>query len=282
MLDFHSRHRALFDPTVVESKRVLLVGCGSVGSFAATLLARAGIRRFVLVDPDTVEVTNLSRCAYGEADMGQLKVDALARALRAIRAPLEIDTHAAELGALDDRELLSLLRNVDLVFASTDHPPTQARLGVLSYHVVPAVFAGVYAKGVGGEVLWTRPEETPCYACVLGAVRGAHAPPRGHLEYGLTTGQLAAEPALGVDILAVTTRAVKIALSLLLAPHDPRFGEAVDPSRNVLFVGNSVDWIWQEPFETLWARATRRESCVCRLKPGESTARLALDTGDDL
>ncbi|MFI5297839.1 MAG: HesA/MoeB/ThiF family protein [Polyangiales bacterium] len=280
MDDFHSRHRALFEPTAIDDKRVLIVGCGSVGSVLAMLLARAGVRRFTLADPDVVSASNIARTTYVEADLGVAKVDALAGSLRAIRSAIEVDARTLDLGTLEDDELESEIGKADVVIATTDHPPTQSRLAALSYHAKPAVFAGVYAKGVGGEVLWTAPEETPCYACVLGSIRGANAPPRSGLAYGLTTGQLAAEPALGIDIFAVTVRAAKIAFALLLRGHETSFGDVLDPKRSVLFVGNSADWIWNEPFETVWARADRRDDCICRLAPGASTATLALDTGD--
>lgn len=282
MTDFHSRHRSLFDPSTLEAKRVLLVGAGSVGSFLAEMLVRSGVEHVTVFDPDVVSETNLCRTVYEAADVSVPKVEALAGHLRAIRADIEVDARGVSLTDVDDDALSAEIERVDLVIAVTDHPPTQARLGALSYHRRPAVFAGVYAEGAGGEVLWTRPDETPCYACVLGSIRGANVPSRGHTDYGIATGQLAAEPALGVDILAVTVRAAKIALSLLLAPHDARFREFVDPSRSVLFVGNRTDWIWREPFETVWARADRLPDCVCRLTPGASTADLDLDTGDDL
>ncbi len=274
MNDFHARHAGVFDPAILEGKCVLFVGCGSVGSYAAALLARSGVRKFRLVDPDCVSAANLSRTTFVARDIGTPKVAALARHLTSICGDLEIDDRAADLRASPDEEIETWIGDADLVFAATDHPPTQARLAALSYHRVPALFAGVYALGLGGEVLWTYPDLTPCYACVLGSVRGANAPPRGHTDYGRATGQLAGEPALGIDILHVTVCAAKIAMALLLNGGGDRLTQILDPSRSVLFVGNEVGWIWREPFETVWAHAARRASCVCRLAAGGSTADL--------
>jgi molybdopterin/thiamine biosynthesis adenylyltransferase len=281
MNDFHARHQGLFQPENLNNKRVFLTGCGSVGSELARMLARAGVQHFLIVDPDVVAESNLCRTAYLARDLGTSKVDALARCLTGIREEIDIETHAIPLGSIDDDRLGDWIGASDLVIAATDHPPTQARLGALSYPVRPAIFPGVYAKGTGGEVLWTLPEATPCYACVLGAIRGANAPRRGRTDYGLATGQLAAEPALGIDILHVTVCAAKIALALLLRESGSTVEEILDPARSVLFVGNAVDWIWKEPFETVWARATRRDDCLCRLAPGGSTADLELLTGEE-
>lgn len=280
MDQFHERHRGLLNPTIIANKRVLIVGCGSIGSVAAALLARSGVENFVLVDPDEVSGTNICRSVFGEGDIGMPKVAALTNHLRAIRKGLQIDARETDLRDIDDPELEELIGAADMVIAATDHPPTQGRLGALSYHRAPTVFPGVYARGTGGEVIFTIPDQTPCYACVLGAVRNANMPSRGQAEYGIATGQLAAEPALGIDIGHVTVCASKVALALLLLGSGADAETILDPARSVLFVGNQVDWIWKAPFETVWARANRRESCVCRLAPGASTADL-LDGEED-
>src|SRR5439155_22301742 len=41
--------------------KVGLVGCGGLGAVFAEQLARLGVRRWLLIDPDCVEVTNLNR-----------------------------------------------------------------------------------------------------------------------------------------------------------------------------------------------------------------------------
>jgi hypothetical protein len=272
--DFHARHAGLFEPRHLDDRGVLLLGAGSVGSQLAVGLVRSGVRRFRVCDFDTVSGTNICRTAYRSKDIGRPKVEALAEVLREVRDDIEIEPVSQSSSDVGDDELLDWIKETDLVVGATDHPPTQARLGALSYHLKPALFAGVYAKGEGGEVLFTLPNETPCYHCVLGGIRGDHQPDRGRLDYGLTTGQLASEPALGVDILHVTVCATKIALALLLRGTGARVAEILDPARSVLFVGNSPTWIWKEPFETVWARAERRSDCICRLGPAASTADL--------
>ena len=58
---------------------VLIVGCGALGSVIASFVARAGVGRVTLVDPDKVESSNLHRqILFDEADAaaGRAKVDA--------------------------------------------------------------------------------------------------------------------------------------------------------------------------------------------------------------
>ncbi len=44
--------------------RVAIVGCGGTGSAVASLLARIGVSRFVLIDADRVDMTNLNRLHF--------------------------------------------------------------------------------------------------------------------------------------------------------------------------------------------------------------------------
>src|SRR5690242_9915755 len=76
--------------------RALIVGVGGLGAPAAMALADAGVATLVLVDPDTVELSNLHRQPlYETADVGRTKVDVAAARLRAQRPALRVVTHRA-------------------------------------------------------------------------------------------------------------------------------------------------------------------------------------------
>ncbi|HEY4578424.1 MAG TPA: ThiF family adenylyltransferase, partial [Savagea sp.] len=45
----------------LKNTTVLVLGIGGVGSFAAESLARSGIGKLILVDKDTVDITNVNR-----------------------------------------------------------------------------------------------------------------------------------------------------------------------------------------------------------------------------
>lgn len=274
MSAFHARHEGLLDVSRLEESRVTLVGTGSVGSVLAEHLTRSGVGDLRLIDSDCVAEENLCRTTFIHSDIGRPKVEALAARLRAIRPSVSVEAHAVDIQSLDDDVLEEFCLDSRVVVAVTDHPGVQARIGAISYPFVPAVFAGVYERGTGGEVFWTWPDETPCYSCILGALGGGNGPARPRHAYGLATGQLESVPALGVDIAHVTVLAAKVVLALLLRGTGLEAELVLDPEKSVLFVGNAIDWIWQEHLETVWARAKRRERCICRLDPGASTADL--------
>jgi len=74
-----------------------IAGCGGLGSNAAIALARAGIQNIVIVDSDTVEISNLNRQQYALGDLGKFKVDSLEKILKSINPYIKIKKYKIRL-----------------------------------------------------------------------------------------------------------------------------------------------------------------------------------------
>lgn len=84
--EHHSRNAGLLtesDQDKISEQVLLIAGCG-VGSQIALSAARIGFENFVLIDGDTVELSNINRQGFSWRDVGRPKVDALARKIKAI------------------------------------------------------------------------------------------------------------------------------------------------------------------------------------------------------
>lgn len=82
-----------FSPNDVKGQ-VHVLGCGSVGSAVAELLARLGIdEKIHLWDFDKVESHNLVNQMFNDADVGSFKVDATERLWKAINPMAKITKH---------------------------------------------------------------------------------------------------------------------------------------------------------------------------------------------
>jgi hypothetical protein len=69
---------------------ITVVGCGGIGSFVIVALAKMGCRALTAYDDDRVEPHNIPNQAYRLADVGRLKVEALAELVREVAGvPLE-------------------------------------------------------------------------------------------------------------------------------------------------------------------------------------------------
>ena len=67
----------------IKKQRIILAGCGGIGSWTALQLARMSPESIFLYDDDVVEMANMSGQLYGGEDIGIAKVDAIARTLHA-------------------------------------------------------------------------------------------------------------------------------------------------------------------------------------------------------
>jgi molybdopterin/thiamine biosynthesis adenylyltransferase len=103
---------------LLESK-VLVCGAGGIGGFAAELLARTGVGRIVLADPDAFEQSNLNRQDFStERSLGMSKVDMIAGQLALINS--DVDITPLNL-AVDRESLLELLPGTDVVIDGLDN-----------------------------------------------------------------------------------------------------------------------------------------------------------------
>ncbi len=93
MEDFTSRTRLLLGDGVDALARssVAVFGIGGVGSYVLEALVRAGVGRIIIVDADTVSVSNINRQLIATADtVGQKKTDAAAARARSINPNVDI------------------------------------------------------------------------------------------------------------------------------------------------------------------------------------------------
>lgn len=75
----------------LNAARVLVVGVGGVGAYAAEMLCRAGVGQLTLVDADTVQLTNINRqLPATHATLGQPKVEVLAQRFRDINPAIRL------------------------------------------------------------------------------------------------------------------------------------------------------------------------------------------------
>lgn len=85
-----SKSYEVFNPARVKD-RIHIIGCGSVGSTVAELLARFGLTKFTLYDFDYVEPHNLANQMFIKKHIGKLKVEALKEMICDINPEAEPD-----------------------------------------------------------------------------------------------------------------------------------------------------------------------------------------------
>jgi hypothetical protein len=77
------RQQDLIEPDQLDTPNTV-VGCGGIGSFVVLALAKMGCRLLTVYDDDRVEPHNIPNQVYRLADVGRLKVEALADLVREV------------------------------------------------------------------------------------------------------------------------------------------------------------------------------------------------------
>lgn len=151
------------------ASRVLIVGCGALGSSLADTLARAGVGYLRLVDRDFVDLSNLQRqVLYDEADVAARLPKAIAAAdkLKRINSTITIEPHVAD---VDPSNVLAFADGVDLILDGLDNFETRFLLNdVALERGIPYVYAGVV--GSFAQMMTVIPDKTACLRCLIDGV----------------------------------------------------------------------------------------------------------------
>lgn len=111
--------------TKLRNARVAVAGLGGLGSNIAVMLARSGIGELLLVDFDTVDVTNLNRQMYLIPQLGKPKAEALPEILYQINPYLTFRSVCIKVTPDNVKELFS---EYPIVCEAFDKPDQKAML----------------------------------------------------------------------------------------------------------------------------------------------------------
>lgn len=163
----YARHLALDEigtsgQLALKNARVLVVGCGGLGSPLALYLAAAGVGNLTLVDGDSVELSNLQRqILFGDRQLGAAKAIAGAERLQALNGDIEVTPIAAH---LDTGNGPSLIAEADLVVDCSDNFTTRYLINDLCLELSkPWLFAAI--NGFEGSLSLFTPGAA-CFRCL--------------------------------------------------------------------------------------------------------------------
>jgi molybdopterin/thiamine biosynthesis adenylyltransferase/rhodanese-related sulfurtransferase len=150
----------------LKGSRVLVVGCGGLGTPALLYLAAAGIGHLTLVDNDVVDESNLHRqVVYSESDIGKAKVEQAKAAL--LRRNSRLSIEALQLRTTSET-IDALVAGHDVVIDGTDNFETRYLINDACVRLgIPLVHGSIYRFDGQVSVFWPalRPD-APCYRCV--------------------------------------------------------------------------------------------------------------------
>ncbi len=220
--------------TLLKSK-VVIIGCGALGTTIANNLARAGIGTLLIIDRDLVELNNLQRQQlFDEDDVGEPKAATAAHKLKRINSEIEIEYLIKD---LNNTNIEGIINDFHLVIDATDNIPTRMLVNdACVKNRIPWIYAGVIqTKGMVMNIL----PDGPCFRCLLPEI-----PPAGTMLTCETVGVLNTIPNIIASI--ESTEAMKILLNK-------------DIERKLIIYD-----VWEHTFDTVEVK--KHEKCECCIK----------------
>jgi molybdopterin/thiamine biosynthesis adenylyltransferase len=214
-----SRNKGILETATMSKKNVAILGCGSVGSLVAMELARSGVGSFLLVDTDIVEYHNVCRHQCGIDDVGDYKVNALARKILNINPTAKIIKFVNKVEYIPKKVFDKFCVPGETLFVGcADNRAADVYTNRITAMYQSAFLSiGFWERAAAGELFYHLPNKNlPCYQCAVGA-RETNRVQGNHRFYTNQTDleKLNFEPGISVDINFVTCIGIKVAIDIL-------------------------------------------------------------------
>ena len=142
----HERQVRMFGEAgqrVLRASKVAVIGLGGIGSLVAEYVARLGVGNLVLIDPDEIESSNLSRVVGAtrvDVEAGQLKTQIAVRHVREMAIDTVLEPIA---GDVVRPSVAQVLRDCDFIFLAADSMRARLVANALAHqYLVPVVQMG--------------------------------------------------------------------------------------------------------------------------------------------
>jgi sulfur-carrier protein adenylyltransferase/sulfurtransferase len=242
------------DPShdVLKERKIAVIGCGSMGSKVATMLARSGINQFVLVDSDVFLSENLVRNDFDWRDVGSDKVDATASKVQLVNAKAVCVKHKRTLGGQGSsggiESLIDVLETCDLLIDCTAKIAAFEVLSAVSSFAKRTVIWGeVFAGGIGGLIARSRPGREPNSSNIRRTIEAWCAEsgtPIARAPAPYEGGEDAPAVANDADVSVIASHVAAMSIDTLLGRQPSAYLHAA------YLIGLQAGWIFTQAFET--------------------------------
>ena len=188
---------------ILNQARVLVLGAGGLGAPVLLYLAAAGIGHITVVDPDTVDLSNLQRqVIHSTANISQAKVESAKQSMLAINPHIQVQALQTR---LDEQQLLTQVAAHDVVVDCTDNFPTRFAINQACFTAKKPLVSGVVIRMEGQISTFDFRQAGACYRCLYNEEGGVE-------DTCSTNGILA--PVAGIIGSMQATEALKVLLNL--------------------------------------------------------------------
>ncbi|MFZ2316049.1 MAG: ThiF family adenylyltransferase [Gammaproteobacteria bacterium] len=200
------------------SSSVLVIGAGGVGCPLLLYLAGSGVGKISIIDPDTVDISNLHRqILFTVDDLGKYKAIIAEERLRELNPNISISSHIKKLTLSNAK---NLFQDYDLIIDGSDNFQTRYLVNDICCQLeLPFVSASIYQSQV--QIMQVNPKHA-CYRCVFPI-----PPPPTLVENCDLSGIIGATAGIAGSIAA------SIAIQMLLHKHDDFTSQLIKFNNNM-------------------------------------------------
>lgn len=156
--------------TEIKSKKVLIVGCGSIGGYLASELIKSGISNLSLVDDDFLTAGNIYRHLLGLEYVGQYKTKAISKYIERNIPFINIKGFENKIENLIENYLLDF-EEFDLIMSATGNHNVNRWINkyVKANNVTtPVVYLWNEVLGIGNHAVFIDNKYKGCFECLIG------------------------------------------------------------------------------------------------------------------
>ena len=148
----------------IQNSKVLVVGCGGLGSPVIDLLSRAGVGIIGMMDHDKVSLSNLHRqIMFTADDVGKYKVNILKKKISKINKKVKVKIYKNK---ADEKNLGKILKKYDVIVDGTDNFKAKFLLNKFSLKYKKKLIIGAISKFEGHIFTFDFSlKKSPCLKC---------------------------------------------------------------------------------------------------------------------
>ncbi|MGZ3298605.1 MAG: HesA/MoeB/ThiF family protein [Asticcacaulis sp.] len=166
-IDRYARHLVLKEiggmgQTRLKAAKVGLIGMGGIGAPASMYLAAAGVGTLIMIDDDTVEISNLQRqIIYSENDVGLAKGEAAMRTLSEFNGFTDLTFYGER---LDEDNAADIIAGCDIVLDGCDNFQTRLLVNRICHELKKPLVSAAIGRWSGQLAVF---DGSPCYQCLV-------------------------------------------------------------------------------------------------------------------
>lgn len=154
----------------IKNKKVLIIGCGSIGGYLTSELVKSGISNLTIVDKDTLTAGNIYRHLLGLEYVGQYKTKAISKYIEKNIPFIRVNTIEDKIEDLIENYMLDF-EEFDLIISATGNHNVNRWINQYAHNydiTAPIIYLWNEVLGIGNHALFIDNKNKGCFECLIG------------------------------------------------------------------------------------------------------------------